>query len=51
LDRHGVTARLFLERLRNAPQNVKSFIEEKKEHIDESCLAMWDYTLNFPTLW
>lgn len=28
--------RLFLERLRNAPQNVKSFIEEKKEHIDES---------------
>ena len=34
--------RLFLERLRNAPENVKSFIEERKEHIDESGLAISD---------
>ena len=45
---HGPTGpragheRLFLERLRNAPENVKSFIEERKEHIDEGGLAISD---------
>ena len=38
------------ERLRNAPQNVKSFIEGRKDHIDESGPGdfIWRPALNQP---